>query len=126
VGRALGRADLGPEQHEPVLKARFDAALAALGADRAGYARQLEQQRHKLLQDILRLEIAAGVDSGPEFARERLKLQVEVLQSSLKSGQKPAGRAAELRDLVALPALADARTAARIEHLLMRHAKEGK
>ena len=52
--------------------------------------RMLEQNRDKLLHEILRLEIAAGIDSGAEFARERLKLQVEALQSSLKSGQKPA------------------------------------
>jgi hypothetical protein len=111
------------------LAARFDAALAALaapGSGRAAYAQQLEHNRAQLLHELLRLEIAAGIDSGPEFARERLRLQVEVLQSSLKSGHKPAGHAAELRQLVALPALADARTVSRIEHLLMRQAKEGK
>jgi hypothetical protein len=68
----------------------------------------------------------AGVDSGPEFARERLRLQVEVLQASLRSGHKPATTAAELRQLCGLPALVDARSASRIEHLLMRLAKEGK
>jgi hypothetical protein len=121
---ALAPADADSERS---LQARFDAALAALGgAGRAAYARQLEQNRAGLLHDILRLEIAAGIDSGPEFARDRLKLQVEVLQSSLKSGHKPATAAAELRHLCALPALADARTAARIEHLLARRAKEGK
>jgi hypothetical protein len=108
------------------LQARFEAALAALSSGREAYARLLEQNRAALLHDLLRLEIAAGIDSGPEFARERLKLQVEVLQSSLGSGQKPAGHAAELRQLLALPALADARTAARIEHLLVRQAREGK
>jgi hypothetical protein len=108
------------------LQARFDAALAALSSGREAYARLLEQNRATLLHDLLRLEIAAGIDSGPEFARERLKLQVEVLQSSLKSGQKPAGHAAELRQLLALPALADDRTVSRIEHLLVRQAKEGK
>jgi hypothetical protein len=112
--------------NERLLSARFDAALAALASGREAYAQLLEQNRAQLLHGLLRLEIAAGIDSGPEFARERLKLQVEVLQSSLKSGHKPAGIAAELRQLIALPALADARTASRIEHLLMRQAKEGK
>jgi hypothetical protein len=111
---------------ERALAARFEAALAALDSGREAYAHQLEQNRAQLLHDLLRLEIAAGIDSGPEFARERLRLQVEVLRSSLKSGQKPASHAAELRRLLALPALADARTASRIEHLLERHAKEGK
>ncbi|TQK08191.1 DUF349 domain-containing protein [Herbaspirillum sp. SJZ107] len=114
---------------ERTLRARFDAAVQAFGGDRAAYARLLERNRDILLHDLLRMEIGAGIDSGPEFARERLKLQVEVLQSSLKSGQKngtSATPAAQLRALLALPALADARTATRIEQLSMRLAKEGK
>jgi hypothetical protein len=119
---------------ERTLRTRFDAALAALRGspdDRAAYARTLEENRAKLLHELLRQEIGAGIDSGPEFARERLKLQVEVLQSSLKSGQgagrgAQGGATAQLRDLCALPALADARTASRIEQLALRVAKEGK
>jgi hypothetical protein len=112
------------------LRARFDAALRALSEGREAYAQLLERNRERLLHDLLRMEIGAGIDSGPEFARERLKLQVEVLQSSLKSGQKPgaanATPAARLRELCALPALLDARTASRIEQLFMRMAKDGK
>jgi hypothetical protein len=113
--------------YEPVLRARYDAALAALeasDAERAAYVRQMEENRERLLNDLLRLEIAAGIDSGPEFARERLRLQVEVLQSSLKSGQKPGAQAAELRALLALAALLDVRTETRIEHLLLRQPKD--
>ena len=113
--------------YEPILRARFDAALAALDAtevERAAYVRTMEDNRGRLLNDLLRLEIAAGIDSGPEFARERLRLQVEVLQSSLKSGQKPGAQAAELRALLALPALLDVRTETRIEHLLLRQPKD--
>ena len=84
----------------------------------------MEDNRGRLLNDLLRLEIAAGIDSGPEFARERLRLQVEVLQSSLKSGQKPGAQAAELRALLALPTLLDVRTETRIEHLLLRQPKD--
>ena len=110
-------------QYERSLHGRFDAALAALtgpDAGRAAYAAALEAQRAQLAQEVLRLEIVAGVDSGAEFARERLKLQVEVLQSSLKSGQKPLSQASQLQQLCAIPALADARTASRIEILLRR------
>lgn len=113
--------------YEPILRARFDAALAALDAtevERAAYVRTMEGNRERLLDDLLRLEIAAGIDSGPEYARERLRLQVEVLQSSLKSGQKPGAQAAELRALLALPALLDVRTETRIEHLLLRQPKD--
>ncbi|MGH8854131.1 MAG: DUF349 domain-containing protein, partial [Telluria sp.] len=116
--------------YEAVLRARFDAALGVLGVDgtvaRAAYAQQLEANRERLLHELLRLEITAGIDSGAEFARERLKLQVEVLQSSLKSGHKPGAQASGLRELLALPALADARTETRIEQLLTRHAKDGR
>ncbi|WP_371763013.1 DUF349 domain-containing protein [Massilia sp.] len=120
---------------ERTLRTRFDAALAALrgsAEQKAAYGRTLEANRGKLLHELLRLEIGAGIDSGPEFARERLKLQVEVLQSSLKSGQSAGqgsgrgGATAQLRDLCALPALVDARTASRIEQLALRMAKEGK
>jgi hypothetical protein len=118
----------GPE-YDPVLDARFEAALNALETDRDAYARQLEANRPTLLAELLRQEVAAGIDSGAEFARERLKLQVEALQSTLKAGNKPAGRSATqqaLHALCALPALVDERTALRIEQLLMRTAREGK
>jgi hypothetical protein len=118
------------------LRARFDAALGAVHEGRDGYARLLERNRDTLLHDLLRAEIRAGIDSGPEFARDRLKLQVEVLQSSLKSGHKSGHKdgnkeghganAAQLRELAALPALVDARTASRIDQLFMRLAREGK
>jgi hypothetical protein len=112
---------------ERALKGRFDAAVTAMAGDDAGrarHARLLEANRPTLLQDLLRQEIAAGIDSGAEFARERLKLQVDVLQSSLKSGQKPVAQAAQLQALLALPAAADDRTVTRIEQLLMRQARE--
>ena len=114
---------LSPD-YERTLKARLDGALAAVGAGRGSYAATLEQNRSKLLHEVLRLEIAAGIDSGAEFARDRLKLQVESLRSSLKSGQKPATAATQFLQLCALPALADARTASRIDHLFARVTKE--
>jgi hypothetical protein len=119
---------LAPEQ-ERTLRTRFDAALKAAGegdAARAAYAGQLEENRQRLLSEVLRLEIMAGIDSGAEFAKDRLKMQVEVLQSSLKSGQKPASHAAQFLALCAMPALADARTASRIEQLFRKIGAEGK
>ena len=109
-----------------ILRTRFDAALHALNGSRDEYARLLQANRERMLHDLLRLEIAAGVDSGAEFARDRLRLQVEVLQSSLKSGQKPGSGAAQFHQLLALPALSDARTAKRIEHLYPRLGKDHK
>jgi hypothetical protein len=116
---------LAPE-FEKVLARRFHAALAALAApagERAAYVRLLEQNRPILLQEVLRQEIAAGIDSGSDFARDRLKLQVEVLQSSLKSGQKGGSQSAQFEQLAAMPALVDERTARRIEQLFARVGK---
>jgi hypothetical protein len=115
-------------EYERTLHTRFTAALAASAepGKRSAYAARLEAARAQLLQEVLRLEIVAGVDSGAEFARERLKMQVEVLQSSLKSGQKPMTQAAQFLQLCAMPALADARTASRIEQLFRRIGAEGK
>jgi hypothetical protein len=112
-----------PNDYERTLRARFDAALKAVEegpSARSAYAGELEANRERLLSEVLRLEIVAGIDSGPEFARDRLKMQVEVLQSSLKSGQKPGSQAAQFLALCAMPALADARTASRIEQLFRR------
>ncbi|MRW84220.1 DUF349 domain-containing protein [Pseudoduganella sp. FT26W] len=106
--------------YERALQGRFNAAVSAVDGRRAAYAQELERNRARLLDEVLRLEIVAGVDSGAEFARERLKMQVEVLQSSLKSGQKPQSATAAYLQLCAMPALADARTASRIEQLLRR------
>ncbi|CDG82222.1 hypothetical protein GJA_1578 [Janthinobacterium agaricidamnosum NBRC 102515 = DSM 9628] len=107
-------------QYERVLHGRFHAALNALQQGAADYAALLQVNSAKLLEEVLRLEIVAGVDSGAEFARERLKMQVGVLQSSLKSGQKPLSQISQLQQLCAMPALADSRTASRIEVLLRR------
>ncbi|XLZ70828.1 DUF349 domain-containing protein [Massilia sp. SR12] len=124
-----------PPEQERTLRGRLDAALKAAaegdgqGAGqgaRAAYAAQLENNRQRLLSEVLRLEIMAGIDSGAEFAKDRLKMQVEVLQSSLKSGQKPASHAAQFLALCAMPALADARTASRIEQLYRKTGAEGK
>jgi hypothetical protein len=118
-----------PPEQERTLRSRFEAALKAAGdgaAARSAYAAQLEDNRQRLLSEVLRLEIMAGIDSGAEFAKDRLKMQVEVLQSSLKSGQKPASHSAQFLALCALPALLDARTASRIEQLFRKTGAEGK
>ncbi|WP_230506212.1 DUF349 domain-containing protein [Janthinobacterium sp. FW305-128] len=107
-------------QYERSLQQRFAAAQAALGEGSAAYVQQLQANQERLLGEVLRLEIVAGVDSGAEFARDRLKMQVEVLQSSLKSGQKPLTQVSQLMQLCAIAATTDARTASRIETLLRR------
>ncbi|MGK5032113.1 DUF349 domain-containing protein [Janthinobacterium sp. MDT1-19] len=107
-------------QYERSLQQRFTAAQAALGEGGTAYVQQLQANQERLRDEVLRLEIVAGVDSGAEFARDRLKMQVEVLQSSLKSGQKPLTQVSQLMQLCAIAAATDARTASRIETLLRR------
>ena len=107
-------------QFERQLQQRFAAAKQAAGDGRAAYVAMLQGNVAKLLEEVLRLEIVAGIDSGAEFARERLKMQVEVLQSSLKSGQKPLSQLDQLIALCAIAALTDTRTASRIDALLRR------
>ncbi|MBA5687172.1 DUF349 domain-containing protein [Rugamonas apoptosis] len=118
-GRWRGLPPLAAE-YDKTLHARLAAGLAALDGQRAAYGATLASNGVRLLDEVLRLEIVAGVDSGAEFARERLKMQVEVLQSSLKSGHKPQTQADQFLALCAMPALADARTASRIETLFRR------
>jgi hypothetical protein len=110
--------------YERTLQARFAVARQALAEPGSSYVTLLELNRASLKEEVLRLEILAGVDSGAEFARERLKLQVEVLQSSLQAGRKDLTAASQLLELCALPALADERTAARID-VLLRHIAGG-
>ena len=108
---------------ERILRKRFDAGLAALQKKDAGYAAQLEKNRAALLQNLLRFEIVAGLDSPPELSRERLQMQVAVLQSTLKNGAS-GNRQEALLELCRLPALADAAAAKRLHTLLgrLRHA----
>lgn len=103
---------------ERPLAARFAAALAAAAkADRA-YLQQLQANKQPFARALLRLEIMAGLDSPPELAAERLQLQVEVLQDSLKSGQKPAAQRVQLLQLCALPVALDASLQERLTVLL--------
>jgi exonuclease SbcC len=99
---------------ERALAARFAAAVQA----NASHAHVLEQNRTVLAEELLRCEILAGLDSPEEFTRSRLQLQVDVLQSALKAGQKPQTTQAQLLALCTLPAALDARDARRIERLI--------
>ncbi len=103
---------------ERAMRQRFDKALAASAAGDASYCSTLEKNRSALAQELLRLEIVAGIDSPPEFSRERLKLQVDVLQASLKSGRNALTPQAQLLALCCLPVLVDAPTGERLTKLL--------
>ncbi|MBI3229600.1 MAG: DUF349 domain-containing protein [Burkholderiales bacterium] len=75
---------------EKVLNARWQNAIAAANDDvaREKLLSRLQAKRADLANEVLRQEIIHGIDSPAEFSRERLQMQVQVLQSSLKSGEK--------------------------------------
>jgi hypothetical protein len=98
---------------EKALRARFDAALAGAATREA-----MERGAPDVLAELLQLEILLGVESPPALAQERLKQQVQVLQSSLRAGQRPLKPQALLLQICERAALLDDENAARLQQLL--------
>jgi len=124
AGGALDPAQAALWENLPACAAPFNAALnARFDATMNGNAEhsaRLEKNRATLATELLRCEIMLSLDSPAELSRNRLQLQVEVLQSSLKAGQKPQTASMQLAALCALPALTDERDAARIIRIIER------
>jgi hypothetical protein len=100
--------------NERTMAARFEAAIAGTDAGRDA----LRRNRDLVMEEILQMEIRLGVESPPELSQERLKQQIQVLQSSLRSGQRPVEPQQMLMQLCAQPALLDDAAAARVERLI--------
>ncbi|MDB5759910.1 MAG: hypothetical protein JWM30_3199 [Burkholderia sp.] len=100
--------------NERTMSARFDAAIAGTDAEREA----LRRNRDLVMEEILQMEIRLGVESPPELSQQRLKQQIQVLQSSLRSGQRQVEPQAMLMQLCAQPALLDDAAAARVERLI--------
>lgn len=105
---------------ERALYARFGMAIAALKNADPQHAALLQQNRAIIEREVLRLEIIMGIESPPELSRERLQLQVEVLQASLKTGQKSLSQQQQFLHVVALPALTGPPLDDRIERVAAR------
>lgn len=90
---------------EQALCRRVDRILQMLPGAVPAYRAQLLANRTDLLRELLRTEIVLSIDSPPEYARERLQLQVEVLQSALTSGAPLPTVAQRLSALCERPAL---------------------
>jgi hypothetical protein len=119
--QALGKAQaLLPL--DVALERRFsDAERMVAGAGHAGietYRQQLQANLAALDTVLLQLEILHGLDSPAALARERLKVQVEVLQAALKSGERSKASNQALLQLCALPAAAGAAQLARADAIL--------
>ncbi|HXA48048.1 MAG TPA: DUF349 domain-containing protein, partial [Burkholderiaceae bacterium] len=102
---------------ERTLRARFDKALQAIESKDGVYRTGLENNRAVLLKSLLRIEILNAVESPAEMSRERLQMQVEVLQSTLKAGVAH-NKQDSLMELCKLAAAVDQATAQRIERLI--------
>jgi exonuclease SbcC len=105
---------------ERALSRRFEQGMQALESRDAAYPVQLQKNLPLLTHELLRAEIQLGIDSPPAFARERLKVQVEVLQSSLKSGEKSPSPHSLLLQLCSLPAPIDAQGEQRLRAVANR------
>lgn len=101
-----------------LLQARFQAACAALNAGDAGYGSLLQNNSLEFEAGLLQLEILFGIDSPAELARERLQMQVEVLQNSLKRGSGQDAASDLSYRLLSLPAWTNAANAQRLEKVL--------
>lgn len=112
-----------PNVFEKTMRSRFDTALQLHKiAERPAidaYLMTLENNREKLLQELLRAEIVTGVESPVTLTRERLQVQVEVLQAALKAGSSGVSSSDQLLRACSLPALMDYVTRERAEHLIM-------
>lgn len=111
-----GDAKLG--NYEKLLQARMTKLHAAWERNDPAYRAQLQKNRDVLRKEILRAEIQLGLDSPADLARERMQLQVEILQASLKAGRQ-IDKAAILQTLCSSAAeIADA-DVSRLEKLVM-------
>ena len=107
-------------QLDMALAKRFEQGLQAHRCSDHSYTEKLLANQSLLHGELLRLEIVLALDSPPQLARERLRLQVEVLQAALRDGQAAANAASSLAGLCALPAAVDTETAARLEKVVAR------
>jgi hypothetical protein len=103
---------------ERAMRDRFDRALNALLSGDQQYVSELNNNAEVLSEELVRSEILLGVDGPAELSRRRLQLQVEVLQSSLKTGQKPVTHDTQLLKVCALPAVTNNLDVTRIERLI--------
>ncbi|MFZ6749438.1 DUF349 domain-containing protein [Undibacterium sp. Ren11W] len=101
-----------------ILQTRFQNAIAALTAGDTSFAAALKNNASEFDASLLQLEILFGIDSPAELARERLQMQVEVLQNSLKRGSEQDAASILSYRLLSLPVLTSTANAQRLEEIL--------
>lgn len=105
---------------EHALARRFERAADARRLDDEEYRRVFLSNGPMLQKELLRLEISLSIDSPAELARERLHLQVEGLQSALKSGRQSLTDQQTLIALCEMPARLDEHAVERLLRIIER------
>ncbi|MFZ6648130.1 DUF349 domain-containing protein [Undibacterium sp. TJN25] len=103
---------------DAAMQRRFSAIVKALQEQDQAYVGTLRDNADRFDQALLQLEVVASVDSPEEFSRERLQMQVKVLQSSLQSGSRQPAVGEQLRNVCALPALTNDKQMQRLAKIL--------
>ena len=101
------------------LQKRFDAAQAAIESNDQTYRHLLSRNVMEFDAALLQMEITSGIDSPPELSRDRLQMQVGVLQSSLKRGNDANSTTELLHRLLTMPVLLDAAKLHRLEKVFL-------
>jgi exonuclease SbcC len=78
------------------------------------YAQQLRDNLHRFDQQLLQLEIVAGLPSPAELSQQRLAMQVAVLQNSLKNGKAGQSKQEQALLLLSLPVCLDSARSQRL------------
>jgi hypothetical protein len=110
-----------PAAWEQRLVARRDQALAAFGSEESRWDQQdrIDAGAAARRDALLALELALGIASPPELARERLAVQVKQLNSRFRSAERSAGDlAALLLEWCATPGVSPPRDRGRVENIV--------
>lgn len=107
-----------PAKLNGLLQTRFQAVSAALETKDGNYTALLQNNSDEFDAALLHLEILSGIDSPAELARQRLQMQVEVLQNAMKRGAQQDAATELTYRLLSLPVLADAAKSQRLEKVL--------
>lgn len=100
------------------LNSRFQTTLTAIENNVQNYRELMQKNTANFDATLLHLEILSGIASPAELARERMQMQVEVLQNALKRGATDYADSELLQRLVSLPALLDEARTQRLEKIL--------
>lgn len=108
-----------PSKLNSALQKRFESARVALENNDQNYRALLQKNSADFDAALLQIEITSGIDSPPELSRERLQMQVGVLQTSLKRGADANTSGELLHRLLTMPVVLDTAKLQRLEKVLL-------